>query len=74
MGNTGLKLVGAVYGGLAASCGAIAAILGKAIVASIGTLSLSSLVVCASFTSAVACTALFSAAVALDCFALARAR
>jgi hypothetical protein len=74
MGKTGLKVVGTTYGILAAVCGAGAALLGKAIVEGIGILSLNSIAVCAVFTSVVACTALFSAAVARDCFTLAKVR
>ena len=74
MGNDKLKVIGTVYGGLAAACGAMAVILSKAIINGIGTLSPSSLAICATFTTVVTCAALFGAAVARDCFTLARTR
>ncbi len=74
MGKTGLKLIGTTYGGLAAACGAVSVLLGKTIITNIGVLSQSSIAVGAVFASAVACTALFSAATARDCFTLARVR
>ena len=74
MGNDKLKVIGAVYGGLAAACGAVAIILGKATINSLGTLSPNTIAVCAAFTTVVACAALFSAATARDCFTLARVR
>ena len=74
MGKTGLKLIGTTYGGLAAACGVVSVLLGKAIIANIGVLSQSNIAVGAVFTGAVACTALFSASVALDCFTLAKTR
>ena len=74
MGNDKLKVIGTVYGGLAAACGAVAVILGKATINGLGTLSPNTIAVCAAFTTVVACAALFSAATARDCFTLARVR
>ena len=74
MGNDKLKVIGTVYGSLAACCGAVAIILGKATINGLGTFSPNTIAVCAAFTTVVACAALFSAATALDCFTLARVR
>jgi len=74
MSNNGLKIIGTVYGGLAAVCGAVAIILGKATINGLGTLSPNTIAVCAAFTTVITCAALFSAATARDCFTLARVR